>query len=229
MESVREKAAEAKHRYDNLETNLKEADKLSDEVATLEKPEAINVLQDRIDALEKGADADAQDIARLQKGGKPEAAMAKMHDMNGKNVQLRSLKDTLAVTKGDKNFYDRQGNVVTSPKSADFVVPADKKLVKEGNEMHLLSQKDTLSDANRQIARQDFKSAQSDLSSTRTHVAASRQIELGVSKASQVNQQLQASNQPVAGAQAPRNGTMESLPDTPGVVQNLNRPSPTKQ
>jgi len=222
MKTVRDKAAKVKERYDKLESNLEEADKFSDEMATKEKPEAIEALQERIDTLEKGAEADAQDISRLQKAGNHEEAMAKMDDLNGKNVQLRSLKDTLAVTKGEKSFYDKEGNVVSSAKSADFVVSNDKKLVKEGNELYLLPKNEALTDANRETARHDFKSNQSDISSARTLIASSRGTEMrGLdNEASQINQQiqqLQMPNQSVTGAPALRATSMEPLPDSPGI------------
>lgn len=234
MRNAWNNAEKAKKRFHKLENHLKEAEKFNDKVATMEKPEAIAALQEKIDTLEKGVEADTKEINKWRKAGNHEKAMEKMEELNGKNIQLRSLKDNLAVTKGEKQYYDREGNSVSSSKSADFVVSSDKKLVKEGNELYLLPKNETLTDANREAARNDFKSNQSDISSARTILSSSRSIEVRAldAEVSQIKQQIQeqqAPNQSLAEGPAPRASAMRPLPDSPDADKGLqNRQSPSK-
>ncbi|CEK12027.1 hypothetical protein [Legionella hackeliae] len=104
-------------------------------------------------------------------------ARTKLQELNAKNLQIGTLKDMLAVTKGEKHMYNQQGERVSSFTEADFIVPSDKQLVKEGNEFYLLDQGKSLNDSNRDTAKQDFLRAQSEMTSVKNLIDSNRTIE----------------------------------------------------
>ncbi|KTD22999.1 Dot/Icm system substrate protein LidA [Legionella lansingensis] len=196
LEDVKQEITKATEKYENYDKNLKNVDdtisKLESETKNGTREDKIKAIEDEISKLEgtkEERDEKAQAIFKLiddglklgGQEGEEMVAQAKkeLEELNAKNLQIGTLKDMLAVTKGDKIMYKSNGETTTSFQEADFVVPKDKQLVKEGEEFYLLNQGEKLSDENRTTAKQDFDNAKGEMSSVKNLVSSNRSIEMG--------------------------------------------------
>ena len=172
--------ANTAHRYDHYDQHLKEADAFIETLDPENKSETIDKLQTRLDALEKTTDTEAEAIHQLVDKGEYDEARLRLDGLNAKNLQIGALKDMMSVTKGDKDMYNNKGEKVELFKEADFIVPRDKKIVREGDDFFLLPKNEPLSYKNRSVARENFLRAKPEISSINKLVSMNRAIEMDV-------------------------------------------------
>ncbi len=217
LQRAQEEHSKACKRYDHYDENIKTVDRFIETLDPKNKPQTLKALQGRIDALEIPMNAEADVIKKLVDQEKYDEARLKIDQMNAKNLQIGTLKDMMAVVNGQKEMYNKQGEKVGLFKDADFIVPSDKQLIKEGEKFYLLGKDEPLTDANRNAAEQAFLRAEPELSSVKNLIAANRSKEMGslgaeVARLQEEITKLQAARVHATAA-APSPQRLQPLPD----------------
>ncbi len=180
LQEIESQINEKNELYDKYDKNIKEVDEIVNNIVGTDE-EKIIILNNKIAALEgtqEERDAEASEIKQLVDDGKLVAAKEKINALNAKNLQIGTLKDMLSVVKGDKVMFNKDGVQVSSFKDADYVVPNDKKIVKEGQEYYLLGKNEKLSDENRARAKLDFERAKPEMSSVKNLISSNKELEM---------------------------------------------------
>lgn len=170
QERLTELQTEIKATEEQYKTYNNSLDKVDKDIAEIEqkmdgasgKEEAIKSIKDKIKNLEASFQNDADKInSLLLEGDKKSMAEARvlLDGLNAKNLQVASLKDMLEVTEGKKNMYNKAGTQVYTFKEAEFIIPAEQKIAKEGNNYFLLKKNEdltSLSPERKEAAQKDF-------------------------------------------------------------------------
>lgn len=167
LESLEQQQAAMATKHDVYGASLAAFAQESDEYESL-KPEDLDTL---IDDMEHHLDAQTEQIINLLETGDPadeEEARLLLNKQNALNLQIASLKDLRSTQQeeGAKKFFNAEGNPVSSQKDASFITNHDQKIGKKGDEYYLLKAGqdiDKLSDAEKEDAKEGFKSAQHEL------------------------------------------------------------------
>ncbi len=230
LEQEREKAH---RRYDQYGKNIQEADDFIAKLNPKDKQQTVEAVQAKLDKLAKEIDAESDAVRQLVDSGKYEEARSRLEHLNAKNLQMGTLKDMMSVTKGDKEMYNNRGEKVALFQEADFIIPSDKKLVKDGGEFYLLGKDDLLTDENREVAKEAFRRAQPEMSSVKNLVSRNQGIEMEalVAKASRLQAEIseqQVSSvtaKPAPTAAPPQlsmgSSALQPMPDSPQALPPL--------
>ncbi len=204
LDEVNEEIKEKTELYEDYNKNIKEVGKFVKTVDLSDKTKALASVEGELSRLEgtkeeRNKEADA--IGKLLNEGRVDEARTRINAVNAKNLQVGTLKDMLSVVKGDKVMYNKDGMQVKTFEEADFVVPKDKKIVKEivneREEYYLLDKDDQLSDKNREAAKTAFEQAEPEMSSVSNLIDANRNSEM-----SGLNQEVARISAKIKGLQA---------------------------
>ncbi|OCH97716.1 hypothetical protein [Legionella jamestowniensis] len=215
LEDAENELLQAKAKYENYDNNLREVDSF---ITTLDSSDIAGTqkaLEKEIERASAELKAEAETVSTLVDEGDYAGARTKLEQLNAKNLQIGTLKDMLAVTKGEKQMYNQNGELVSSFKEAAFIVPSDKQLIKEGEQFYLLDKGKTLSSTNREAAREDFVNAKSEMASVRNLVDNNRSTELG-----EIDQKIAGIAKKIEKLQeekshgAKNDNTLSAMPDT---------------
>lgn len=168
-------------KYDVYNASLAEFAQESDEYEAL-KPEDLDTL---IEDLENHIHAQTETITTLLESGDPadeEEARQLLNKQNALNLQVASLKDLRSTRQEEnaKKFFNADGIQVPSQKDASFITNHDQKIVKKDGEYYLLKADqniDELSDADKEDAKEGFKSAQHELMTVQKAVQHTHKLE----------------------------------------------------
>lgn len=219
LSDVTEEIGKKEKLYKDYESNIQQAEDFIEKLPP-KKEDSIEALKAeiaRLEGTEEERNAQADEVFRLVDAGKEQEARALMDKQNAKNTQVGALKDMLAVVEGTKKMYKADGTEATSFKEAQFIVPAHQKLEKVGDQYYLLKSGDTLSEANKEQAAQNFERHKNELVSVRSLISSNKSIEMmGLgSKIDNIKERIEALPQVQA-----KQG-LNTLPDTHDPLANL--------
>ncbi|BCA93780.1 hypothetical protein TUM19329_01410 [Legionella antarctica] len=217
LDDVNDEIEQKTKLYDDYDKNIKEVDKFVKTVDLNDKTKALASIESELSRLEGSEEERGKEAAAIDKlinDGQIDEAKKRVNVLNAKNIQIGTLKDMLSVVKGAKVMYNKNGEEVKSFDKADFVVPKDKKIVKEGDEYFLLDKNDELSATNRDEAKAAFEREEPEMSSVKNLINTNRDSEM-----TELNQELERISAKIkdlqsSSVQSP--STLSQMPDNPG-------------
>ncbi|MDX1836669.1 hypothetical protein DIZ81_00380 [Legionella taurinensis] len=124
-------------------------------------------IEDKIKALSDKLESQLDDMQQLIESGKDDEARKILLEHNGLHLQIAGLKDMVGVLKGEKVLYKDDGQVAKSFDEAAFVLPLDKKVVKQNDKYYLIGAKQDLST----MEEHDLLQAQKDFERARPEIS----------------------------------------------------------
>jgi hypothetical protein len=175
LENLTKEIAASEEQYKGYKKSIKEADEDIQHIEAHKNThnwsssKTIQVIDSKIAKLESGLQNDWEKVNKLMENEDYEGANKELAKIKSQTVYIGSLKDMLAVTKGDKNMYKNDGSIATKFEDAAFIVPKGQRV--EYNlatkEHFLLNKGEVLTAGNREAAKEAFENDKPKLSSVR--------------------------------------------------------------
>lgn len=166
---------------DSLQQELTKYGDLSDQ-KLLNKID-LQGIENNIKQLTQQLDKDAKEIGLLLESGNENdegKANELIQKSNARNLQVATLKDMLSVVKGEHYLAKSDGSKATSFTDAEYIVPKDKKIIKDGDHYYLLKTNQNINELTHEDKKQaakDYKSVKHDLINVKNLVSHNKKLE----------------------------------------------------
>lgn len=179
LSSLEQQQTALETKYEFYNESLASFEQLSAEHESLSSDNLDNLIK----SMEDKISTQTEEITELLDSGNladEENARQLLTEQNALNMQLASLYDLRSAQKGDKVFFNAQGEQVTSQKDAQFVVSKGLKVVEKDGKHYLLKSDqniDQLSNEEQIKAQSDFKNTHHELMSVKKAVKHTHELE----------------------------------------------------